>query len=125
VTFLKGRAKPMTSSFRRENLQFLVDLHGTQTELAQKIPSSGLTQQNISRILVGTKPKGRGRGRRQLDANEARGIEKDLIIPDIWIDNYDLRQAWSVVKTFQGLSQIERGIVNDIIRFVVETPRGK
>ena len=61
---------------RRNNLTFLINIHGSQTKLALVLAHTTLTQQILSSIE---------RKKRRLNADEARYIERTLVIPAGWI----------------------------------------
>jgi hypothetical protein len=112
------------ASTRKENLRFLVKEYGSQCALAKAIAASSLTQPMISQIL--NKPRRIGWGRmgivRSFSSDEARSVEKQLGIPNGWMDKYPLDVAWPLVKKFQKLSPECRQVVSDFIDFVSGRP---
>ena len=94
---------------RRKNLSWLVDVHGSQTDLASEVPGTSLTQPVISLIL---------REKRPLHEHEARVLEGRLGIPANWLDCYSLRESWKLVKQFGKLSEPQRFLVNEMLAFV-------
>lgn len=96
-------------SIRRENISYLINLHGTQTRLAEILAHETLTQPIISSIL---------RGKRPLRESEARYIEQKVGIPKNWIDKYPLRAAWRLLIRFRRMSEGDRETVNEILSFI-------
>ena len=100
-----------TGITRRENLQFLVGCHGTQTDLAKALSHKTLTQPIISSIL---------RRKRPLHVHEARDLEQILGIPNGWLDRYTLRKAWRLIRQFGTLDASTQGLVNALLTFATE-----
>lgn len=96
---------------RRDNLSFLIQIHGSQTALANKLNSERLTQQVLSAIQ---------RGARALHSYEAREIEQTLGIPALWMD-HDLwvKKGWRYCKTYCHLDSATRLIVDEVAQFVL------
>ena len=95
-------------AIRRGNLGYLVTVHGSQAGLAGAIIPSGLTQPIISTIL---------RKKRPLRPLEARAIERQLGIPQTWLDRFDLRQAWKLTSKFRELPLETQALFNDMLEF--------
>lgn len=96
---------------RRGALDFLIVIHGSQTELARVLNHSTLTQPILSSIQ---------RRKRPLHSHEARDIEKILGIPDGWMDrNNWVRTGWKLAKEYRMLGPDERAIANKLLSFAL------
>ncbi len=98
-------------SFKRENLEFLVACHGTQTEFANALHHNTLTQPIISSII---------RKKRTFHSHEARAIEQWLCISEGWIDRYPLltfRKAWAHLKKLRHMEPDTVRTLHALVKF--------
>jgi|SRR5205809_5837839 hypothetical protein len=100
-----------TGSFRRENLEFLVACHGSQTSFANAVRYRSLTQPIVSSIL---------HRRRALHEFEARAVERSLSIPEGWMDRYSLRKAWLHIRKIRQMDPEAQRVVHALLKFVSE-----
>ena len=98
-------------SFRRENLEFLVACHGSQSEYAKFLDHPTLTQPIISAIL---------RRKRMFHDDEARDIERKLGVPETWLDRYPLRKAWSLIRKLRVLSPESQEVLHGLLKFAAD-----
>jgi hypothetical protein len=97
---------------RRDALDFLIKIHGSQTALAIVLKHSTLTQSILSAIQ---------REKRLLHQLEARDIERIMGIPDGWMDrNNWVREGWQIAKDYQTLGAKEKAIANRLLAFVLD-----
>ena len=97
---------------RRSALDFLITIHGTQTELAHILNHPTLSQPILSSIQ---------RKKRFLHPHEARDMEGILDIPDGWMDRDNwVRAGWKVVKEYRTLGAKEKAIANQLLAFAIE-----
>jgi hypothetical protein len=95
---------------RAKNLIHLIDITGTQTDLANLLSSDTLTQQILSSIE---------RGKRPMHEFEARTIEKDLVIPIGWMDLDNWGQdGWGLIKQYRSLDDYGKLVFNDLYSFL-------
>jgi len=95
---------------RAKNLTILIDITGTQTELANLLTSQTLTQQILSSIE---------RGKRPMHESEARSIENDLVIPIGWLDIDTWQQdGWELIKEYRALDDHGKAIFNKLFLFL-------
>ena len=100
-----------TFQARKNNLIYLIQTHGSQTELAKKLNSKSLTQQILSAIQ---------RGKRALHSYEAREIEQKLGIPTGWMDHESwLKKGWRHLNTYRKLDASTKLIVDGVNKFVL------
>lgn len=97
---------------RRENLEFLVACHATQSELAKVLAHDTLTQPIISSIL---------RRKRLFHECEARDVERIIGLPEGWMDNYSLRKGWPLIREFRRFDSETKKIVNGLLKFIAES----
>lgn len=96
---------------RRGAVDYLIRIHGSQSNLARVLKHPTLTQPILSSVQ---------RGKRSLEAHEARAIEGALGIPSGWMDrNNWVRAGWRVIKEYRNLGTKEREIVDRMVAFVV------
>ena len=99
---------------RRSALDFLIVIHGSQTELANRLNHSTLTQQILSAIQ---------HKKRRMQQHEARDIERILGIPDGWMDKDNwVRASWQIAKDYQTLEPNQKAIANRMVAFALEQP---
>lgn len=91
-----------------ENLRFLVNCHGSQTQLARRLDHRSLTQPIISSIL---------HRKRRFHETEIRHLEMTIGIPKGWMRRVSLRKAWLLCKKYQRLNSDGRRVVDDIVMF--------
>ena len=110
-----GKSKKLLSvrELRRQNIEELVFFFSTQQRLVDRIPKAGLDQPHISKIV---------NGRQMLHSREARAIESDLGIPELWLDRYPLNQFHEVWKALQDQPARVRDLVNTALRFAQDVP---
>ena len=93
---------------RRVNIDFLASLQGSQQALAVSMPSTGITQPMISKILSKERP---------LSDHEARKIEEDLKIPYGWLDRIKLSSALQIWLKFKEISSENIALFNEMQSF--------
>jgi hypothetical protein len=97
---------------RRNALIFLIDLYGTQTELARVLAHETLTQPILSSIA---------RRKRPLYPNEARDIERVIGLPEGWMSNENwVRDGWKLITEYRSLGEEEKGVANRTVSFVLK-----
>jgi hypothetical protein len=95
---------------RAKNLTILIDIAGTQRELANLLTSQALTQQILSSIE---------RGKRPMYELEARSIENDLVIPIGWLDLDTWQQdGWGLIKEYRALDDHGKATFNKLYSFL-------
>lgn len=95
---------------RRENLTYLVDFIGTQTELAKTLKSKTLSQQILSSIE---------RGKRPMHDFEAREIEQKLSIPRGWMDLPPwTSKGWELLRKYRALNDDEKRLFDELAEYL-------
>jgi hypothetical protein len=99
---------------RKENLRYLIDYqYGTQSTLARILGYEGVTQTTLSDIL---------RSKRSFHDFEARAFERNLVLPNLWMDRDDwLISGWHLVESFRSLSSKEQKIFSELALFIEST----
>lgn len=99
----------MSTGVIRENLQFLVACHGSQSALSIKL-SPVVTQQKISSMIG---------GKRYLREHEARHIEQRLGIPNGWVKQCSLRLGMPLVREFRAENATTQDLFDTLIAFTL------
>ncbi len=100
---------------RKKNVISLCKFYGSQTNLARALTPSNLTQQILSHICSSKMSW------RRLREDEARYIERTLVIPAGWMDRDNFVGAgWKVIGQYRKLRVEERAIASCLSTFVME-----
>lgn len=78
--------------------------------LAGRINYYDLSQPTLSDIL---------RSKRSFHDYEARVIEKNLMLPHLWMDkDFWLKDGWELVEEYRKLTESQQNVFNKVAQFV-------